>query len=39
MFFFQKRWPLAIQDAKQALEKDPNLVKGHFYLGNHLTLC
>jgi len=30
----QKRWPLAIQDAKQALEKDPNLVKGHFYLGD-----
>ena len=29
----QKRWHLAIQDAKQALEKDPNLVKGHFYLG------
>ena len=32
----QKRWPLAIQDAKQALEKDPNSVKGHFYLGNYL---
>lgn len=32
----QKRWPLAIQDAKQALEKDPNLVKGHFYLGKAL---
>jgi len=29
----QKRWQLAIQDAKQALERDPNLVKGHFYLG------
>lgn len=29
----QKRWDLAIRDAKQALEKDPNLVKGHFYLG------
>ena len=29
----QKRWPQAISDAKQALEKDPNLVKGHFYLG------
>ena len=32
----QKRWPLAIQDAKQALEKDPNLVKGHFYLGDYV---
>ena len=29
----QKRWPQAISDARQALEKDPNLVKGHFYLG------
>jgi len=29
----QKRWQLAAQDAKQALERDPNLVKGHFYLG------
>ena len=29
----QKRWPQAVQDARQALEKDPNLVKGHFYLG------
>ena len=28
----QKRWPQAVQDARQALEKDPNLVKGHFYL-------
>ena len=29
----QKRWNLAIQDSKQALERDSNLVKGHFYLG------
>ena len=34
----QKRWHLAIQDAKQALEKDPNLVKGHFYLGETVIL-
>ena len=35
----QKRWPQAVQDARQALEKDPNLVKGHFYLGTlHITL-
>ena len=32
----QKRWPQAVQDARQALEKDPNLVKGHFYLGKYL---
>jgi len=32
----QKRWPQAVQDARQALEKDPNLVKGHFYLGKAL---
>ena len=29
----QKRWSQAIQDSKYALERDPNLVKGHFYLG------
>ncbi len=29
----QKRWNLAVQDARQALERDPHLVKGHFYLG------
>ena len=29
----QKRWASAIQDARRALERDPNLVKGHFYLG------
>ncbi len=29
----KKAWNLAVQDAKQALERDPNLVKGHFYLG------
>ena len=33
----QKRWDSAVRDAKQALEKDPNLVKGHFYLGKHKT--
>ncbi|XP_059083548.1 E3 ubiquitin-protein ligase CHIP-like [Tigriopus californicus] len=32
----QKRWDLAVRDAKQALEKDANLVKGHFYLGKAL---
>lgn len=32
----QKRWPQAIQDSKMALEKEPNLVKGHFYLGKAL---
>lgn len=32
----QKRWALAIADAKQALEREPNLVKGHFYLGKAL---
>lgn len=32
----QKRWDLAIRDAKQALEKEPILVKGHFYLGKAL---
>eukprot|EP00095_Tigriopus_kingsejongensis_P009525 maker-scaffold561_size136864-snap-gene-0.23 protein:Tk09525 transcript:maker-scaffold561_size136864-snap-gene-0.23-mRNA-1 annotation:"stip1-like proteiny and u box-containing protein 1" len=32
----QKRWDLALRDAKQALERDPNLVKGHFYLGKAL---
>ena len=31
----QKRWPQAVQDCWQALEKDPNLVKGHFYLGTY----
>merc|ERR1711944_119124 len=31
-----KRWPQADQDARQALEKEPNLVKGHFYLGKAL---
>jgi len=31
-----KRWQQAIQDARNALEKDPNLVKGHFYLGKAL---
>ena len=29
----QKRWPQAITDSKLALERDQNLVKGHFYLG------
>jgi tetratricopeptide (TPR) repeat protein len=32
----QKRWPQAISDSKLALEKDPSLVKGHFYLGKNL---
>jgi len=32
----QKRWPQAITDAKMALERDQNLVKGHFYLGKAL---
>ena len=32
-YLFQEKWPQAVQDARQALEKDPNLVKGHFYLG------
>ena len=31
----QKRWPQAITDAKMALERDQNLVKGHFYLGKN----
>ncbi|XP_040572382.1 E3 ubiquitin-protein ligase CHIP [Lepeophtheirus salmonis] len=31
-----KRWNAAVTDAKRALEKDPNLVKGHFYLGKAL---
>ena len=34
----QKRWPQAIQDSKLALEKEPNLVKGHFYLGKCFDL-
>ena len=34
----QKRWQPAISDAKQALERDPNLVKGHFYLGMLILL-
>ncbi len=29
-----QQWDNAIIDSKLALEKDPNLVKGHFYLGN-----
>jgi len=32
----QKRWQQAIQDARHALERDPSLVKGHFYLGKAL---
>eukprot|EP00096_Caligus_rogercresseyi_P005461 TRINITY_DN2093_c0_g1_i1.p1 TRINITY_DN2093_c0_g1~~TRINITY_DN2093_c0_g1_i1.p1 ORF type:complete len:283 (+),score=93.67 TRINITY_DN2093_c0_g1_i1:145-993(+) len=32
----QKRWSRAITDARSALEKDPNFVKGHFYLGKAL---
>lgn len=28
-----KKWTEAVQDSRSALEKDPNLVKGHFYLG------
>ena len=35
----QKRWPQAIQDSKMALEKEPNLVKGHFYLGKISMRC
>lgn len=35
----QKRWPQAIQDSKMALEKEPNLVKGHFYLGKISLRC
>ena len=34
----QKRWPQAITDAKMALERDQNLVKGHFYLGKNTKL-
>lgn len=34
----QKRWPQAITDAKMALERDQNLVKGHFYLGKNNVL-
>ena len=34
----QKRWASAIQDARRALERDPNLVKGHFYLGTIMSL-
>lgn len=34
----KKQWPQAVQDAKHALEKDPNLVKGHFYLGKEMEL-
>lgn len=32
----QRRWSQAIQDARMALEKEPSLVKGHFYLGKAL---
>ena len=32
-FLNKKQWNQAVQDAKQALERDPSLVKGHFYLG------
>ena len=35
----QKRWPQAIQGSKMALEKEPNLVKGHFYLGKISLRC
>ena len=35
----QKRWPQAITDAKLALERDQNLVKGHFYLGKQTSHC
>ena len=33
----QEKWPQVLQDARQALEKDPNLVKGHFYLGKSIV--
>ena len=32
-FLNKKQWNQAVQDSKQALERDPSLVKGHFYLG------
>ena len=38
-YLTQKRWPRAIQDSKMALEKEPNLVKGHFYLGKISLRC
>ncbi len=39
-FMNQKRWDMAISDAKRALDKDPHLVKGHFYLGKDFkTTC
>ena len=34
----QKRWVQASQDSKLALERDPNQVKGHFYLGKYYKL-
>jgi len=35
-FLNKKQWNQAVQDSKQALERDPSLVKGHFYLGKAL---
>lgn len=28
-----KRWESACQDCRRALDMDPNLIKGHFFLG------
>ena len=33
----QKRYQKAISDSKLALDRDPNLVKGHFYLGKETS--
>lgn len=31
-----QRWDLACQDCRRALDMDPNLIKGHFFLGQAL---
>lgn len=30
------QWDLSVADCKRALEMDPNLIKGHFFLGQAL---
>ena len=32
-----KEWDLAASDCRRALDLDPNLVKGHFFLGQSLV--
>lgn len=32
-----QQWPAAIQDARRALELEPNLIKAHFFLGQALA--